>query len=604
MSTVTQENTDIRLPRVFVQYAPGANGGAAESPTVSTSDLSITVSNHKAQHRSFESDTQFLYIIGCPIIGERIDHEGVWEAVQSGENGPAFLRRLNGEFLLIHLDKPAKRLQVINDRFTSVPFYYATDGGHFVGTIFYKDMWSWLRKRGHLTLNEPAVFEFMWLQRLLGTKTYDTASRFLPAASRLTYDGGETSIAAYWTPSFDKTSLSVEECAAELVGRLATSVKKKTSDSGNTYGLFLSGGTDSRMVLASFERPPVCFTLGIKENNEVRVAREVASIANAKHRFIQLDQDPYSKHLDALVQICGGMYAFDNALFFGLEEQVAPHANVVFHGHGIDYLFQGMYVPSTLIGIAGKHTHFSRLRSLSDDFVTEYLTTIQHRLKGIDLLQFVKPEYRDSMRESLRDSVREVTRNGEPSCNTPYDLWEYMLIHALSRHYSHPNSSSMATCAEQRTATFDNDVFDLYLSLPTKHRLGAKMTRAALKRLDPRLAGVRTGNTNIRPDLGPLGRQMYRLWDASLVSLGLRRRTRFYAPSSERTWPDRGELYNSRPGMRRAALDLCRSEALASLDFLDMDVLSDRVPAWVESSDLYGGKFITFLITIDRFLRQ
>ena len=97
---------------------------------------------------------------------------------------------------------------------------------------------------------------------------------------------------------------------------------------------------------------------------------------------------------------------------------------------------------------------------------------------------------------------------------------------------------------------------------------------------------------------------MYRLWDASLVSLGLRRRTRFYAPSSERTWPDRGELYNSRPGMRRAALDLCRSEALASLDFLDMDVLSDRVPAWVESSDLYGGKFITFLITIDRFLRQ
>ena len=599
-----QQSKEVRLPQLFVRYRPGAGDGPIGNPTVFTSGLSIATTDYKVQQRSFENESQFLYIVGSPILGDRIDHEGIWESVQAGVNEASFLQHLNGEFLLIHLDKPEKRLRVINDRFTSVPFYYLADSQGFVGSVFYKDMWRWLKSGSSLKLNQSAFFEFLWLQRILGTKTYDAASRFLPAASRLTYEGGEASVEAYWTPSFDKTSMSVEECAAGLVDRLTASIKRKTSDGANRHGLFLSGGTDSRTVLASFERPPVCFTLGVTDNNEVQVAREVAALANAEHVFIQLDPDPYSEHLDDLVQIGGGMYAFDNSLFLGLEEQVAPHADVVFHGHGIDYLFQGMYVPTSPLRIAGKRTYFSRLRRLSEDFVSEYLTTIQFRLKEIDLLQFVKPKYGASMYESLRQSVQEVVEGGERFCNTPYDLWEYMLIHALSRHYSHPNVSSMATCAEQRTAAFDNDVFDLYLSLPPKHRLDAKLARAALKRLNPGMAKVRTGNTNIRADWSPISKQMYRLFDYSLVSLGRRSKTRFYAPDAERTWPNRGELYNRHPRMRRAALDLCRSDALASLDFLDMDALAERVPTWVESADVYGGRFITFLVTIDRFLRQ
>ena len=84
------------------------------------------------------------------------------------------------------------------------------------------------------------------------------------------------------------------------------------------------------------------------------------------------------------------------------------------------------------------------------------------------------------MLESLRESVQEIVTTGESFCNTHYDLWEYMTIHALSRHHTHPNLTSMATNAEQRTVTFDNDIFDFYLSLPVKYRLGAKIARKTL----------------------------------------------------------------------------------------------------------------------------
>lgn len=61
------------------------------------------------------------------------------------------------------------------------------------------------------------------------------------------------------------------------------SVRQKTSD-GKRYGHFLSGGMDSRSVLAAFDSPPVCFTT-IADNREQRVA---IIGQGAEHVFLQL----------------------------------------------------------------------------------------------------------------------------------------------------------------------------------------------------------------------------------------------------------------------------------------------------------------------------
>lgn len=390
----------------------------------------------------------------------------------------------------------------------------------------------------------------------------------------------------------------------QLIHFLKQSIKEKTSDEKEKKcGLFLSGGTDSRTVLAAFERAPVCFTLAVSRNNEYRVAREIAAIKKAKHIFIRIDPDPYTKYLDALVQLGGGMYAFDHALFFGFKDIIAPMADVVFHGHGIDYMFQGMYVPSIPVRIGSVTTYFLKLRTLSKDFITDFLSMIPYRLKGVNLLDFVKQSRRNSLYESLREAVREILTLGEKFCNTSYDFWEYTLMHALSRHYPYTNLSSMATCAEQRTVTFHNDIFNLYLSLPVEYRLGAKMARKTLKNLSPPMAGVRTGNTNLRADYSPLQKQWVWFWDELFYRSGLRKQYQLDTPAEERTWPDRDRVIRRQPALRQAALNLCQSEALASLNFLDMDKLSKEIKRWLEKPE-GGGAFMIFLITQDRFLRQ
>ena len=595
-----------KLPRLFATYSAEKGRRAQEGTDLSGAGLVVESTGYRPQPRWFEDDRSALCIVGNPILGDRIDLEGVWKGLRETNSGRRFLRSLNGEFLLLLVDKQSRNLRVFNDRFASIPFYYVAGKEGLIGSVFYNHLWLWLQERGPIEPNVSAIFEFFWLQRVLGTKTYDTGSTFLPSASCLTFDGRTASVDRYWTPSFEKTSASLPDVTRDLGERLRRSVKRKTSDGDETtgYGIFLSGGTDSRTVLAAFERPPVCFTLAVSENNELRVAREVAGVSGAEHVYIPIDADPYTETLDDMVRIGGGMYAFDNALFLGREEAVAERADVVFHGHGVDYMFQGMYVPTAPLHVAGVRSQFARLRQLEDDFTSDYLWNIPHRTKGMDVLTFMKQGRRHEVYESLRASVEQIVEEGRDFCETPYDTWEYMIIHSLSRHYSHPNMTSMSTCAEQRCATFDNDVFDLYLSLPTRYKIDGAVARGTLSYLSPETAKIRTGNTNIRADYSPLQRQLYWILDKSLVKTGLRSRTRFYAPAEERTWPDRNRLYARHPAMRQAALDVSRSEALAALDFLDMDALARQVPAWIDDPSRDAGAFLTYLVTVDRFLRQ
>ena len=161
----------------------------------------------------------------------------------------------------------------------------------------------------------------------------------------------------------------------------------------------------------------------------------------------------------------------------------------------------------------------------------------------------------------------------------------------------------MATCVEQRTISFDNDIFALYLSLPIKYRFNGRIARHTLKYLDPAMAKVRTGNTNMPASASPLRKQLTWFQDIALIKAGLRKKSVCLMPAEERTWPDRDTIVRSQPAIRQAALDVCNSEALDSLGFLDMRRLEQQIHLWL-SRPRGGGALLSFLITIDRFLKQ
>lgn len=603
------ETSNRFIPFIVAHSHPSTNLENLSQITISyrpneSKEIRLQFENSTIPFDRYSSEIYDLIVLGTPINGEKISRESIWTKIIEKRLTKTFLRSINGEFLLILLNKEKGDLRVINDRYTSIPFFYTFDDSEFFGSVYYKDLWKRQQTIGKTQINEYAIFEFLWLQRLLGTKTYDTGSSYLLAARILAYSNGALSTEQYWEPSFTKTGDSIESSANALAESLRRSLKRKTSDNPGRVGLFLSGGTDSRTILSAFDSPPTSFTIGVSDNNEVKVARKVADISGSDHQYVPFPSDPYSRHIDDLTMLGGGMHAFDHSIFFGLNEYVSPHVDVVFHGHGIDYMFQGMYLLTENRRLFGRRLSFKRLQGIGGNFPNEYLTKIGHRLKDVNLDEYVIDKRKSEMKEHLRNSVVQIERLGDGFCETPDDHWEYLLIHGLSRHYPFTNLSSMGSLAEQRVAAFDNDVFDIYLSIPASHRLDGRIAKQTLKALNPRLASVPTANTNERPSQSPLSRDLSRLMQGVKRRSGLGRGSTPDSVAEERTWPDRGRMFSTQPKLREYALDAANSDALNSLGFLDMDKLRKDIPEWLDQPQKGPGALLTFLVTIDRFMKS
>lgn len=582
-----------RLPRFMFEWG-----------VESADRIKVIADGFKYPTYTYSDADNTVYVIGSPILGETIDAATAAKRFIADRDRMEWLPSVNGEFLFILIDKKGRKLYIANDRFSSLPVYYATVKNQFLGSVSYSDLWEVLSSRGSVELNSEAFFEFIYFQRLFGVKTYDTLSRFLPGATRLIFDGSGIKLDRYWRPDFTKgKGMTLDKAGKLLAEHVTRSARRKTSDQ-KRYGLFLSGGIDSRLVLAALETPPVCFTLAASEyNNEFRVASEAASIKGARHILLQKPSGHYSDILTKGSLLGGGMSAFGHAFFLGFDDMVKRSADCVFHGHAFDYLFQGMYLPVHSFSILSKKTHFVWLKKLTRDLEREFISGIPYRLKETDPFRFVKPAYRPRLEEYLIDSICAVTQTVKDSCDTLYDLWDFLIFDNMSRHHTFTNYGSLATYVEERKLAFDNDIIDLYFSIPAKLRVGGRVSGRALRYLDPRLARLRTGNTNVAADSSPLVKTLATggFWLAKRFKVGHRK---FFYPSPEdRTWSTGSAVIRDDVGIRMEVEKLCDAPALQNLTFLDMDAVRRGVRENLDGkSD--ESKFIFSLMTINRFLER
>lgn len=165
-----------------------------------------------------------------------------------------FIPSINGQFSFFIYDNQKNKLIIGNDRYGLRPIYYRkiSDGIVFSselnGLVEIKQKISDLKN----TINKEAIVEYFTFQHLLGTKTMIKEICLLPPASILTYMNKEISINNYWIPKFDENNfnLSEKEVIEELDQRLRRAVQRRIPKSEKLIGLTLSGGLDSRCILA------------------------------------------------------------------------------------------------------------------------------------------------------------------------------------------------------------------------------------------------------------------------------------------------------------------------------------------------------------------
>ena len=545
-----------------------------------------------------DSDQHTVILYGSPTVDGRMisDTGRLGNLAREPEH---VARELNGEFVTL-IETP-DQVFIANDRFASLPVFYLADGLNLVISFSYQAIWRWLSENNRLKVDTLAFYEFLHFQRLFGETTFDKATKALPPATVLTFSKatGDIKLERYWSPDFSKRHDGQKAVARDLANAISSSVTQKTADA-EKVSLLLSGGMDSRVVLGGFcgKELPLCLTVGESENNEVDVARSLANAAGAKHTFVERSPTQYADILQESVATGGGMYLFQHGHFFDLD---IPETDLILHGHGFDYFFQGMYLPSHRRRILGRPTRSWALDPIGFDLVGQYISEAKYRLKGVDSTSLLRPEVVNEATDRLRADLDAVLKpvNGETS--DAYDEWDYLTTSAPGRHYTYLNLLSVGSLAEQRTVAFDNDIFDIYYSTPANVRHGTMLLAETIRHLNPALLEVRNANTNLNPGLSPAKLTISGWTRAAKRRIGFGGTKSADPSAGDRSWPTDASIIRSSPALMSRLDRLSEAEGIGSLGLFDEAKIESLSTELKEGNDHVAPALLS-LITIDRFL--
>lgn len=545
-----------------------------------------------------------LCILGHPILNDRINNHEFAEIYLSADRDIEFFRRINGEFLLIEIDEWGRSLRVINCRFASPIFWYASHANYFLGSTSYYHLCRRLKELNQFRLEPENFYEFLNFRRVFGEKTYDKDSLYLKPAHVLTFTGNRVRAMAYWNISYKKSAAPLSDNAEKLVNAIQSSIRRKSSDN-KRYGLFLSGGMDTRTILANCTagETPHCFTLTYSKNSrEYKVAKALAEWKGAEHTWIRIQAGHDRKYLNECARLTGAMY-MTPALFLGHEDLLQQHVDVLFAGYGFDYFFQGMYVPTKMYSLLGKRLNLKRIHKISaGDLAAYFIHNISYRTKGLPIDMILKKNKLREMNSRLEYVISEIISRAKNISEDTFDIWEYINFSNLSRHYTYGGQMELMTLSEYRTISYDNDIYDLYLELPAEQRFDAKIMREVLRRVNIDFYNYKNANNDFPVKYSFNQRAFLQILRSLRRRITIRRASapEITPDNFTRTWlPIDIVLKNEMPDF---VTSLKKSDELESLGIFDMDGIRSSVNLWLENKTA-GDQTLLILLTIERFLK-
>lgn len=265
-----------------------------------------------------------------------------------GRKGLAFVDDLRGMYAISIYDAENKRLVLSRDPFGIKPLYYAETTRGFAFASEPQVLIASGLVKPHL--NERARDTFLQLQFSTGRNTvFEGIKRVMPGETLIVERGlvvdHKMKLAL---PAGDPRPCREDEAMERLDKALVDSVRVHQR-ADVPYGLFLSGGIDSSVLLslmaAQNEKPIKAFTAGFsgtKVHDEREHARMLAQKVGAEHIEVDFDEQDFLNYLPRVAAAIDDPVA-DYAVLptFKLAQEARKEVKVVLSGEGGDELLGG-----------------------------------------------------------------------------------------------------------------------------------------------------------------------------------------------------------------------------------------------------------------------
>lgn len=210
------------------------------------------------------------------------------------ELGLKFLERLNGWFCGVIVDLREEQTFLFNDRYGIGRICYHEDRGKF---YFASEAKSLLRILPHLrSLDFKRLGEVFSCGAVLQNRTLFSGVSLLPGSSVWSFSKSQpTRKETYFEPRLWEEQPTLSE--ADYYEQLKETWKRvvpRYFPENEHVGLSLTGGVDSRMILAWAPRPPggfPCYTFSgrYRDCNDVKLARQLAKLCHQPYQTIPID---------------------------------------------------------------------------------------------------------------------------------------------------------------------------------------------------------------------------------------------------------------------------------------------------------------------------
>lgn len=283
-----------------------------------------------------------------PAAGEIGDAELALRIYEA--EGGHLPRSLRGSFAVTIVDPARRRILVANDTVGQRPVYYCLRGSRllFGGAVNAILQDSTLKR----SVNREAMADLFEYRYLLGEKTLFEGISLLSPGARLLYDMGSGLAEVEEDDSLDDwfgapADTRAPEVILDELAEIFSAATRRVCDSARQNTVSLSGGMDSRAVLAAIRPGEVkvdSFTVGLPGSVEKKLSRRLARAANCQATYSETDpsilqQDNYLRLAMEAISLTDGMRG---SSFHPLTAHLAEKfhqfdLDVVLTGHGGEF---------------------------------------------------------------------------------------------------------------------------------------------------------------------------------------------------------------------------------------------------------------------------
>lgn len=439
------------------------------------------------------------------------DSEIILEAF--AKKGVECVQDFNGMFALAIWDRRDKKLFILRDRFGVKPLVYYLKGNDFA---FASELKALLQLPVEKKINSTALQDYLFLEYIPNANSILQDFYKLPNGHYMLVEMGEDKVKVEVRSYYDfREKIAPRPLAArkenevldEFEDLLSSAVKyRQVSDV--PIGAFLSGGTDSSLICALFQKqntsPVNTFTIGfdVAGYDESGYASQVASILKTNHSETHLSDKSSMSIVDHVADYYDEPFAAPSTIpSYLVCKEARKKVTVAMSGDGGDELFMGY----------GYYELYKKIRKIYriDPGIGRYLVQSIFKMKGPryeraarlfnlpskDLFAHLwsEQQYMFSEKEigsllNLKDTSLSIKDNWRRIDSMKLDDLEKISLFDIEQYLANNllykmDSASMANSLEVRNPYLDYRLVEYSFNLPLEFKIRNGTAKYLMKKL-------------------------------------------------------------------------------------------------------------------------